>query len=186
LKALAKISGPDLDTSIEFTYPNLWAREEHRDWARLRIGAEEREIPLLLSLCRECKGPFGVLYVLVASRLGRDDARYQSPTPMNYEDLELFLYTFQEFFEQDGRHHLWIKALGDGSQFVFDNHNIIYAYGDLDRYERELEAAGFRAGKVEIPAPHAHHYHGEFDSSEDDLFEYCEWKKTPLQPSDTP
>jgi hypothetical protein len=134
MNSLPKFSGPDLDSSFEFTHPNVWQREEHSGWSRLVIGAKEREIPLMLNLCRSSAGPFGVLYV----------------------------------------------------QLVFDNHNMIYAYGDLDRYESELQARGFRRGSVAIPTPHSHHYHAEFDQSEDELIAYWDWKKFPLEPDDDP
>lgn len=186
MSSLAKFSGPDLDSSIEFTHPNIWQREEHSGWSRLLIGAREREIPLILDLCRDFAGPFGVLYVLIASRLGHGDGRYQNPEPIDYDDLELFLYTFQEFFERDGRHHLWVMSTGGEGQFIFDNHNMIYAYGDLDRYESKLRSRGFTQGSVAIPAPHSHHYHAEFDRSEDELMAYWDWKKFPLEPDDDP
>jgi hypothetical protein len=186
MRTLAKFIGPDLDSSTEFTHPNLWSREEHPGWSRLRIGARERKIPLILDLCRGFQGPFGILYVLLASRLGRDAGRYQSPEPVGYDDLELFLYTFQEFLEQDGRHHLWVMSTSGEGQFVFDNHNILYAYGDLAQYQASLQAAGFREGSIKIPAPHAHHYHAEFDRAEDEIMEYWDWIRYPLGPGDDP
>ena len=179
---LVKFSGPDLDSSVEFTHPNIWQRDERPTWSRLLIGAHEREIPLILELCRGFNGPFGILYVLVASRLGHGDGRYQNPSPIGYDDLELFLYTFQEFFEQDGRHHLWVTSISGEGQFVLDNHNMIFAYGDLDRYVAYLESQGFTPGTVAIPSPHSHSYHAQFDSAEDDLMAYWEWKKSPLVP----
>jgi len=186
LSSLAKFSGADLDTSAEFTHPNVWRREEHSGWSRLVIGAREREVPLILELCRDMSGPFGVLYVLIAPRLGHSAGRYQNPDPIGYEALELFLYTFQEFLEQDGRHHLWVMSLRDEGQFVFDNHNVVYAYGDLDRYESYLESTGFIRGETAIPAPHSHNYHPEFDKAEDELMAYWHWKTFPLEPGDDP
>ncbi len=186
MSSLPKFSGPDLDTSVEFAHPNVWQREEHPGWSRLVIGACEREIPLILELCRDMSGPFGVLYVLVVPRPGHGEGRYQNPEPIEYDALELFLYTFQQFFEQDGRHHLWVMSWSDEGQFVFDRHNMVYAYGDLDRYESYLESAGFVRGQVAIPAPHSHNYHPEFDTAEDELMEYWRWKKLPLEPDDDP
>jgi hypothetical protein len=186
LSSLAKFGGPDRDTSVEFAHPNVWHREEHPGWSRLAIGAREREIPLILELCRDMSGPFGILYVLIVSRRGRDPGRYQSPEPIAYDALERFLHTFREFLEQDGRHHLWVTSLSDEGQFVFDRHNMVYAYGDLDRYESHLDSAGFVRGQVAIPFPHSHHYHTEFDTAEDELMEYWRWKKFPLEPDDNP
>ena len=186
MNSLPKFSGPDLDSSVESSYPNIWQREERKEWSRLLIGTREREIPLILELCRNFNGPFGILYVLVASRCGHGDGRYQNPEPINYDDLELFLYTFQEFLEQDGRHHLWVSSTSGEGQFVFDNHNLIYAYGNLDHYESQLASAGFSRGTVEIPVPHCHNFHAEFDRIEDELMAYWRWKRFPLQADDNP
>lgn len=185
MTSLPKLSGLDLNDG-EFTFPNIWKREEEEEFSRIAIGASEKEIPLILELCKNMRGPFGILYVLVGSRLGRDSGRYQNHEPINYDDLELFLYTFQEFFEQDGRHHLWVMSLSGEGQFIFDNHNILYAYGDIDYFETQLTAAGFVSGSVSIPSPHTHNFHSEFDLSEDEIFDYWQWDQFPLEPSDDP
>ena len=186
LSSLAKFGGPDLDSAIEFVHPNIWEREEHANWSRLIVGTREREIALILELCRNMHGPFGILYVLVGSRLGHTPGRYQSPQPSSYDELELFLHTFQEFLEHDGRHHLWVVSHSDEGQFIFDNHNMVYAYGNLDRYENCLKLTGFKPGRVRIPCPHTHNYHPEFDTTEDELFAYWNWSWFPLEPGDDP
>src|SRR5262245_22305098 len=127
--SLSKFSGPERDALTEFTYPYIWSKEVHPGWQRLVIGAEAKEIELILELCRGMHGPFVVLFVLIASRLGNPEGRYQSRGGLSYADLELFLYTFQEFFEQDGRHHLWVISASGEGQFIFDRHNVVYAYG---------------------------------------------------------
>jgi hypothetical protein len=140
----------------------------------------------MLDLSRGMQGPFGVLYVLLVSRQGHEQGRDQNPTPVGRHDLELFLYSCQEFFEQDGRHHLWLMSTNGEGQFIFDNHNVVYAYGDLDAYERVLRGRGFREGAIRTPAPHSHHYHAAFDVCESDVLAYWDWKRFPLKDSDDP
>jgi hypothetical protein len=183
---LAKFTGPNFDPEKEFTHPDIWQREAYPGWSRLCFGARDREIPIILELCRQCEGPFGILYVLLVSRLGNDDGRYESPEPISYDELERFLLQFRAFIEQDGRHHLWVRSLDDEAQFIFDNHNMVYAYGDLDRYQQQLESMGFQNGEVKTPAPHSHRYHAEFDADEAKMMAYWPWKKFPLQPDDDP
>lgn len=178
---LPKFSGPDAAASEEFAYPDLYEREERDGWSRLRIGARSREIPLILALCKRCSGPFGILYVLVTSRCDHEEARYESPQPVEFDELERFLLRFRDFFEQDGRHNLWIMSLEDGAQFVFDKHNIVYAYGDLDRFERGLISGQFRNAPVDIPYPHVHYYHDRFDTEENAVFDYWDWIQYPLE-----
>ncbi len=182
MKPLAKFSGGDLDRSVEFMHPDVWERVEQPDWSRLVIGARGGEVSLLLDLCEELREPFGVLYVLTASRCGRDGGRYQCPEPIDRDQLDLFLNSYRAFFEQDGRHHLWISSgRGDG-QLILDRHNVIYAYGDLEAYEARLRARGFEPGTVRIPVPHTHHYHGAFDEAEDEVMQYWDWVGYPLDP----
>ncbi len=170
----------------EFTFPNVWERETYPEYSRLLIGSEQHEVRRILELCRPLSGPFGVLYVLLASRLGNEPARYQSPEPIDYDDLELFLYTFQEYFEQDGRHAIWVSSLSGEGQFIFDQHNYVFAYGNLDRMTAQLTADGYSEGKVAVPFPHCHHYHVQFDEAEDEILKYWSWLKSPLEQSDNP
>ncbi len=183
MKPLSKISDQN---GTDISYQNIWERQVFPSWSRINIGAKERGIPLVLDLCRTMKGPFSILYVLTVSRLGNETARYQSSETISYDNLELFLYTFQEFFEQDGRHHIWVSSQAGEGQFIIDNHNTIYAYGDLDSFEVSLRSSGFTEGEIELPYPHQHHYHPEFDSSEDDVLNYWAWIKSSLQPEDNP
>lgn len=182
----AKISGPDLDSAVEFSHPDIWELEQYPDWSRIVIGARSSEIGLILDLCESLSKPFGVLWVLLGSRVGHAAGRYQSPYPVDHEQLSLFLYNFQDFFEQDGRHHLWITSTTGEGQFVFDNHNIMYAYGDLLLYEKKLIERGFVPGRIQIPAPHCHNYHAVFDGPEKEVMKYWDWVRFPLLEDDDP
>ena len=96
------------------------------------------------------KGPFGVLYVLLVSRLDRQPGRYQTPQPLSYDELELFLYEHQGYFECDGRHHLWVSSMSGEGQFIYDNHNFIYAYDDINSYVSKLSSNCFIEGEINI------------------------------------
>ena len=147
-------------------------------------GACDGHVPLVLELCREIEGPFGILYVQIISMNGVGEGRYQDPGPVEFGELAEFLNKFRTFIEQDGRHNLWVLSRNGDDQLIVDRHNIIYAYGDLDRYEEYLGAAGFRLGVVGIPSPHAHHYNHEFDPDHEELMAYWQRQKFPLEPGD--
>lgn len=176
----------DLDNQDEVCWDNLYQKENHPNFSRLIIGCNSKEIPLILELCKEMEGPFGILHVLLVSRLGKESGRYQSPYPMSYEDLELFLYEHQEYFEQDGRQHLWVSSISGEGQFIFDNHNYIFAYGNIDKYITTLNSMGFSEGEINIPAPHCHNYHSDFDNEEESVNEAFEWLYSALQDGDDP
>ncbi len=162
-------------------YGNLFRHEMYPQWSRVTIAPSEKQIPLMLEIARGWAGPYGILYVLKLSRLGRKPARYQSPQPYTFEDLELFAYTFQGYFEGDGRHHLWFADASCGHQLVYDNHDLIYSYGRDDEVISLLKSNGFVEGEPEIPCPHAHCYNQEFDGDEDEIMEYFKWIEFPLR-----
>ena len=166
---------------IEHNYGKLFRHEVHPEWSRVTIAADEQQIPLMLDIAKQWEGPYGILYVLKVSRLGHAVARYQSPDPCSFEDLELFAYTFREFFEGDGRHHLWFADVPTGAQLVYDNHDLIYSYGNDNDIISLLKRRGFTEGDPCIPSPHQHFYNPEFDMSEDEVMEYFNWKEFPLQ-----
>jgi len=165
----------------EYRYGNIFAHEIYPDWSRVTIGADDRQIPLMLDIAKRWKGPYGILYVLVASRLGHGDGRYQSPDPCSFDDLELFAYTFQEFFEKDGRHHLWFIDVPSNNRIIYDNHDLIYSYGDDDAVIAILESRGFNEDSPQIPAPHEHRFNQEHDKNEDEIMDYFKWIQFPLQ-----
>lgn len=166
---------------FEHKYGDLFRRDTQPTWSRVTIAPDAKQIPLMLEIAKRWKGPCGILYVLKASRLGHGDARYQSPEPCSYDDLELFAYTFQEYFEGDGRHHLWFIDEPTGARLVYDNHNLIYSYGNDDDVIELMISKGFSEGDPKIPCPHEHCYNPEFDKTEDEIMEYFAWKKFPLQ-----
>jgi len=54
-------------------------------------GARALQSVVIRALCHDLEGPFGILYVLVVSRLGRESARCQSPQLVDHEGLNAFL-----------------------------------------------------------------------------------------------
>ena len=169
------------DEWIEHIYGNLIRYERHPEWSRVTIAPDGKQIPLMLEIAKSWTGPYGILYVLKLPRLGHNAARYQAPQPCTLADLELFAYTFQEYFEGDGRHHVWFADVPSGCQLVYDNHNLIYSYGRDDEVISLLKSKGFAEGDPQIPCPHAHAYNPEFDAQEDEIMEYFEWIEFPLQ-----
>lgn len=175
---IGTLHGPD---DVEFQYGDVFQIREHPTWSRVAIGANDRQIQLMLDVAKSWQGPYGVLYVLVTSRLGHEAGRYQAAEPCDLDALARFAHKFREYFEEDGRHHVWFADVSSGAQFVYDNHDIVYAYGDIPGYTEFLKQKGFSEQDVHIPCPHAYYYHPEFDDSEREVLKYWEWKYFPLQ-----
>jgi hypothetical protein len=146
-----------------------------------------QHVDALLDLARCLREPFGVLYVLLLSRTGEHvPGRYQSDVPASRAEVELFVHRFRDYLEGDGRHHLWLMSLPDEATLVYDNHDLLYGYGPLVRYQAALSDRGFSEGSTAIPAPHQHRYNEEYDGAERDLMAYWDWRRFPLQPDDDP
>jgi hypothetical protein len=165
-------------------YPNTFSVERTKGPNRLRIWPAGNHVNLMLALISELKPPFHVLYVLHTPRGGSEPGRYESPE-LDQGELVGFLRHFAPFFAGDARHDVWVHSMDDDSTVVWDRHDLIYACGPLQRFESVLERSGLRSsGLVQIPDPHAHHYHPEWDASERELVGLFDWRVTPLREPD--
>jgi hypothetical protein len=138
----------------------------------------------MIKLAAVLPEPFGILYVLLVSRRNNDLGRYQCPSPCRREEMESFLREFKEYFESDGRHHIWVASIPASATLVYDQHNVIYAYGPLAQFKKILLGEGLTENPISFPAPHAHNYNPQFDGQEQEVLEYCHWRKSPLTPND--
>jgi len=162
-------------------YPHRWIRElTTASTERLLIAPRSGHIDLMIDLLDCMQGPFGMLYVLIVPRCDHERGRYQCESPREKWQLIEFLEEFRDYFENDGRHHLWISGQSDQSQLIYDNHNVIYAYGPLQEFESSLRKAGLTRGQFTRPAPHVHAYSAEFDRDEDRIFTAYNWKQFPV------
>jgi hypothetical protein len=140
---------------------------------------------VLLSLAETWRKDYYLLYVLLAPRFGhRDPGRYQSRGPLSFDQVAAFCRRFRPFLEGDGRHHLWIGSTSGAGLLIYDHHDWIWGYGDLAAYIEVLKLRGFQEGHIELPFPHSHSYHTEFDAAEDAVAGYWEWSYFPLQHGD--
>ena len=170
---------------LPFQYGNTFVREEVDGAPRLRIGARGGHAQLLLHCAARLTPPYALLYVLHTSRGGAQLGRYQSP-PLDGPELEAFLQRFGAFLAGDARHDLWLHSLPDDVTLVWDRHDLVFAYGALSALTEVLEAGGLREGWPEVPVPHVHHYHAEWDRAERELLQALDWDHWPLEPEDVP
>jgi hypothetical protein len=96
----------DRGTDVEFNYGNTYDIEKTTGGSRLVIAPAEGHDLLLGELAEVIQGPYYLLYVLLVSRLGREEGRYQSLEPMSLARLRLFLNEYGPFLASDARHHL--------------------------------------------------------------------------------
>jgi hypothetical protein len=109
--------------------------------------------------------------------------RYESPE-LTSANVEPFLSEFGRFLCGDSGHDLWVRSHDDDAPIVFDRQNLIFAYGPLGLFTRELQSLGAREGEPAVLAAHVHHYHSAWDDAERAVLRCFEWRITPLRPSD--
>lgn len=182
-----KFSSAFEDPSAPYRHGNTWARTLTSDGnPRLEIAPSEGHVRLLLALSQCFSGPyFAILYELEVPRNRGEPGRYQSPWVLR-DDVRRFFSEFANLFEGDGRANVWLAALPEDGplegQIVYDRHELIYAYGPLERFAETLTANGLRESEpVVLRFPHQHHYNAEFDDIVEALLNYWDWSFFPLQ-----
>jgi len=139
---------------------------------------------LLIRLSTQMTGPWYVLYVLLVSRRDRQVGRYQGIEICSHLDLAIFLTKYRDYFDGDGRHHIWVGSTTGSDLLVYDHHDKIFAYGAPDKYSSALH--GYALEPIQVGGAHAHYYNPEFDCDEDAIFNEWAWRHCPLQESDDP
>lgn len=176
-----------MQDGVESEHRRLDAREEMRyangtACIRVTTAASGAEQVKNLGACLE--GDWYFLYVLLVAHTQNRPGRYQSAPIQSYDGVVALLDRYRDFLDGDGRHHLWLGSTNGQGLIVYDNHNVIYCYGPLERYRDKL--GEFPPGAIIVPAPHTHHYNAEFALAERNLLEEWTWKWFPLSPDDDP
>jgi hypothetical protein len=170
---------------LPFEYCDTWAIQGTTGPDRLVIAPRSNQVDVLSELIASLPEPFDVLYVFLVSRTEASPARYQSPDSLTRGELAAFLSRFRKYLECDGRHDLWVRSTQDSSLLVYDQHNVIYAYGPLETFKEVLRSRGFaNVPKINFPDPHTHHYNEEFDEDQNALLSYWSWNISPFTQHD--
>ena len=156
------------DKWLPHDFGRVYAHHKTSSTAQLRIAASSDGTALLRELTLALAAPFLLLYVLVVPRGESEPGRYQTDE-LSREELDALFQRFGEFWDSDGRHNVWVRSSDDG-MLVYDRHNLIYAYGPLQRFESRLRELGYTSAPIpSLGFIHQHSYHQEFDALEREL-----------------
>jgi len=170
---------------VDHDYGDIFFRQPMSTGERLVIGPSREHVKIMLSLAQSWPTQeFYVLYVLLASHSGADTGRYESPLLESFKELDAFFHTYKSFFESDGRHHIWIGSATNEGLIIFDQHNVIFAYGDLTRYEHTLIDYGLSQHEFWFPSPHGHGFPPANVHLEEKVLRHFSWRYSPLQDGD--
>lgn len=164
---------------VPHRHPRVYRREERR----IVTGMPDGDANLFECLLARLEGPFHLLYVLHTPRGEADSGRYQSPL-LDKADVVAWLRRFSGFLAADARFDLWLHDPAANATLVWDRHNLLYAYGPIERFADCLLANAFIEGEPSIPSPHEHHYRAEFDAEARSLIASQAWSVSPLMPED--
>ena len=150
---------------------------------RIVAGVPQGDSDIFDQLAESLQPPFFLLYVLHTPRGEAETGRYESPA-LSLSKLQEFLRRFRAFLAADGRFDLWIHSREDNATLVWDRHNLLYAYGPLEKIASKLRAMSFRRGDPQIPFPHSHYYRSEMDEDAEAVVAALDWIHKPLRPED--
>lgn len=163
---------------------NCWYVKEYDSFKRITIAPEKDEVELLLRIVKGFTPPLRVLYVLFRpGHKSTPAGRYHSRDVLTYDDIEKFCMTFRDFFETDGRHHLWIIADNNGikKSVILDNHHLLHVFDDVERIKSIMQEMGFSEEVTSVPEPHVHFSNPENDRFEKELLDYWNWIRVPFK-----
>lgn len=178
-----KIGKLQNDKWVAHNYGSIYTLEHTKGPDRFLIGTSGDAATIFLTLSTSIKSPYFVLYILHTPRTDAKPGRYQSPA-ISESELKSFFTKFADFFSTDGRHDIWVHSPEEEATVVWDRHDLIYAYGSLNKFRAILKQNGFTEGVPQIPFPHQHNYHPSFDSQQSEVLKTFEWRYSQLRPED--
>lgn len=167
----------------EHNFDALFNQEECGPSARLVAGIPHGDSRIFEQMVCSLEPPYYLLYVLHTSRGEGEIGRYQAGE-VSQARLREFLNRFSTFFAADARFDLWAHSPADNATIVWDRHNLLYAYGPLERISTQLSELGYTDGNPVIPGPHLHHYREEMDIQATEILSAFEWTWSPLRAED--
>jgi hypothetical protein len=165
----------EVGNAAPYRHPAVWTREPTDERERLRIGSGIGTLDLFQWLAAVLGEP---LFLLVVMRVPQvvEAGRWES-VPLTHAELARFVGRYGMLFEEDARAQLWVGELDGAGMLVLDEHDLIYAYGPLDRFEQVLREQGYEPGDPVVPVPHEHRYHRGLNDLETDLKRLWAWNR---------
>ncbi|MBW8733505.1 MAG: hypothetical protein JF571_04195, partial [Asticcacaulis sp.] len=173
--------GDDPDVGdVEYVHS---ATFQYAHGGRLIVGLPSGDTGIFSALVSTLTPPYILLYVLHTDRGQGETGRYDSPE-LSAGQFDDFINAYGPYLTGDGRFDLWARSHADDATIVWDRHNLIHAYGPVDRFRAILDAHGFSEGEVSAMGPHVHHYRPELDGYAQAILGEYQWRYTPLRPED--
>jgi hypothetical protein len=174
--------GSNFETS--YNYGNVFANQITKSGNRLCVSASDTGSRLLGDLASLLDPPYYLLYVLVVPRGGSAAGRYQSPE-LSRDMLASTILRFGRFWDNDGRHAIWILSIPENTTLVYSRDNLIYLYGNTAVLKKELLLRSYsEVVDLKVPFPHEHAYLEDNDLLERECTNAMDWHHSDLRSED--
>jgi hypothetical protein len=164
-------------------YGNVYEAQERDGRRRLFVGADDEHVDLVIALTAHWTGVCYLAYALIVPRGEAEPGRYEAPA-ISRDGIVTFLERSRRLLSEDARHEVWLSCPATRQMLVWDRHDRIWIYNDVEQPTAVLGARGFRPGAQRQLRAHQHHYHPEFDADARALHASMAWTRSPLQPGD--
>jgi hypothetical protein len=148
---------------VEHRHGNLAHPTTRKGKAVWLIAPSDGHLDLLLTVAAKFASPLRFRYVLLVAMDGWKEGRYTHRQLLSHQNLSELLLPYADFLEQDARHHIIVESDSGSDGIIYDQHNFLYLYGDGNSPVNQELVSRFKEGHAEMPSPHSHHYHEEFD-----------------------
>lgn len=179
MSRMRKLSRQSAEGWVPHDHEAVYELQEHR----LQAALPAKQATVMRRLAQCLAPPYALLYVLHTPRGEAPAGRYQSPS-IDREQLSAFLDRFGAYLAADARFDLWLHSFEEQATVVWDRHDLLYAYGPINKLRDALEVLGFKPGQPQVGFAHQHHYRAEFDADARALLQHWDWTHTPLQKGD--
>ena len=146
---------------------------------RILMATSGSSTTLVSDLLNFYPGPYRLAYLLVTPPEGFEPMKYEIDG-VEADTIHGFFDHFRTFLESDARHHIWVHAERSGGTIICDEHDWIYAYGNLSAIEQSLIKKGFINDLPTIPFPHLHNESSSNDSAMRELLGHFDWTAHPV------
>jgi hypothetical protein len=164
---------------VPVTYSNCYQEQCISGVHRILIATSGSTTQLVVDLLAFFPGPYRLVYLLVTPPEGFEPMKYEKEN-LSQRDLRELLETYKDFLESDARHHLWIHSEGAGGTIICDEHDWVYAYGNIEAVKQYLIENDFADQAPEIPFPHLHNESNSNDPMMQKLLNHFDWKAQPV------
>jgi len=172
-----------VDKNDVLLYEKEFAVKEKAAGRRLIVTPDKDHVKMMLTLLDGANKNHGysLAYFLVGDSIN-NAKKYDAVKAFNWDELETFCKKYSDYLETDARHNFGIRDNETKDTVIYDNHNILHVFGNLEAKIKILENNGYKkVEKIVRPKEYGLFYHPENDAIEKELINKNDWKVTSVK-----